>query len=137
MTPHTLAPRWLLAVGLLIALAGCGGTKRQTLVGTWKFSSETPNPSDTITFDEQGGVEWKRPGGWPKEGTSPGFPAFLGPLFESGGRGNWELTPEGKLRLFGERPDGTEWSQAHNYRIDGEALVISAEGEYTFRRLKN
>ena len=132
--PFHFPPRTLLAVGLLLALAGCGGSKRQGLVGTWKLPT---NPSDTITFDEQGGVEWKRPGGWPKEGTSPGFPVFLGPLFESGGRGNWELTQEGKLRMFGKRPDGTEWSNAHGYRIDGESLVISAEGEYTFQRLKN
>jgi hypothetical protein len=102
MIPHTLAPRGLLAVGLLIALAGCGGTKRHSVVGTWMFSSETPNPSDMISFDDQGDVEWKRPGGWPREGTSPGFPVLLQPLFESDGRGHWEITKEGKLRLFGK-----------------------------------
>lgn len=134
MTARTFAPRRLLAVGLLVALAGCGGTKRQTPVGTWKFSAEELNPSDTITFDEQGGVEWKRPGGWPKEGTSPGFPVLMQPLFESGGRGHWEITKERKLRLFAKKPDGTEWSQPHDYRIEGDALFI---GDLDFHRLKN
>ncbi len=132
MTSYSLRSR-LLVLGLLLALAGCSGAKRQSPVGTWKLAS------DTITFDEKGAVEWKRPGGFPADGTSPGFPVFLGPLFESGGRGRWELTKEGKLRLVGKKPDGTEWSKAHDFRIeeDGESLVISAEGDYTFRRLKN
>jgi hypothetical protein len=135
MAGYTFASR-VLVFGLLLVLAGCGGAKRPTPVGTWKFS-DTINPSDTITFDAQGAVEWKRPGGWPKEGTSPGFPAFLGPLFESGGSGRWELTNDGKLRLFGKRADGTEWSTTHDFRIEGEVLVIAAEGDHAFRRLKN
>jgi hypothetical protein len=135
MRPSRFRSPRLLVYGLVLAFTGCGGSKPQGVVGTWKFTDM--NSTDTITFDEQGGVEWKRPGGWPKEGTSPGFPAFLAPLFESGGRGNWELTHEGKLRLHGKRPDGTDWSNTHGFRIEGELLVISAEGQYTFQRLTN
>jgi hypothetical protein len=131
MTRWPFQPRRLLVLGLLLVLAGCGGTKRQRPVGTWKV------PNGTITVGEQGRVERKLPGGFPKEGVTPDrIPVFLGPLFESGGHGSWELTKQGKLRLIGKKPDGTEWSQAHDYRVeeDGEVLVISAEGEYMFRR---